>query len=103
MRRYASVQVRLVGVRYGRWPAQRAEWQTGADLDEDGSDPSSGLRVWVGASQAQLLPSWQVEGVGEQVPDGSWERYSNGGATLNTLRCGPGGAAPCEIGDFLVP
>jgi len=103
VRRYAQVQVRLTGARYAQWPTQRVQWQTGVDLDDDSPNPGMGLRVWVAATQAQLLPAWQADGAAEQTPDGSWQRYSNGGATLTTLRCGPRGAAPCEIGDFLVP
>jgi len=103
VRRLANVQVRLVDARYLQWPAQRIEWQEAFTLDSDSANPGNGLRVWVGATQARLLPAWQAGGAAERQPDGSWQRLSNGGGTLATLRCGPRGAAPCEIGDFLVP
>ena len=103
VRRYASVHVRLVGARYLRWPAQRVEWQEGFTLDDDSSDPASRLSVWVGATQAQVLPAWRAQGDADRQPDGSWERFTNAGATLAVLRCGPRGAAPCELSDIQVP
>jgi len=103
VRRQVTVQARLIGARYLQWPAQRVEWQESLDLDSETTNPGTGLRLWVGAARARVLPVWQADGPAEQKPDGSWERLSNAGATLATLSCGPRGVAPCEIGDFLVP